>query len=408
MLAAGSFVTSPWTVLGHADERPFTYDYVAFDAAGTLVWQGHAEELYDEATVKTVQLSRASDGDTPPLYFAYLYPPIVAAAFAPLSALDLGTGFLLFAGLLVLASAASGILLWHVAELDRGRAVMLVLGCLGSTSLWISILIGQVTPILLCIALASLFLFKRNHPLAAGLVLGVLFVKPHMALIACLLLLTTRQRAALLGTAMSGATAGGASLLLVGWAGAREYVELTSLVARQPEHLGLSVAAEQNLYGVVALLTGIKGGTAVMAAQTVVGLAAIFLAVVFAARARKTVIGGDPLYIGSLAAFAVLIASPHVQFYDLALLTVPAAFVVSRAQVTSEPYARRLMIGVLVVGIVVVEVSGMLAGAKLSLTAPFLWAGLCLLCRWPEFERMARTAVVATSVSLDAPSKLAA
>jgi hypothetical protein len=44
------------------------------------------------------------------------------------------------------------------------------------------------------------------------------------------------------------------------------------------------------------------------------------------------------------------------------------------------------MRGVLVIGVLAVEIAGMLAGAKLSVSAPFLWLALIVLVFWPELE----------------------
>src|SRR6266567_97616 len=64
-------------------------DFVPAYAAGTLVREGRAVDVYNEAELGGVEqrIVREADLEPLPLYGAYLNPPFFAAAYAPRSAL---------------------------------------------------------------------------------------------------------------------------------------------------------------------------------------------------------------------------------------------------------------------------------------------------------------------------------
>src|SRR5258708_3830764 len=64
----------------------FGGDFVPAYAAGTLVREGRAVEVYDEAALGEAErrVVREADLEPLPLYGAYLNPPFFAAAYAPL------------------------------------------------------------------------------------------------------------------------------------------------------------------------------------------------------------------------------------------------------------------------------------------------------------------------------------
>ena len=103
---------------------------------------------------------------------------------------------------------------------------------------------------------------------------------------------------------------------------------------------------------------------------------------------RKTVYAGRELatYTFALGALLVVVASPHVQFYDLGLLVFPALFVAHRRSVATDAGLRRALTGLLVLSFGWIEAAGMLASVGASVSAPVLFAALVGACEWPPIE----------------------
>jgi hypothetical protein len=385
LLAAGTFVTVPITVRDHWHAEPLSYDYLAFDAAGQMVIRGHSDHLYHIPAQKFVELVRTNGGHGTP-FFVFLYPPAVAAAATPLSGLSPNDGYLAFVGVMTATLAAGGVLMARLtSDLSRKARWIVTICALGSSALAISLLVGQLTPLLLLSVLSALLLLRADRAPLAGLCLGLLFIKPHLALIALIVALAARQRqlaAAMLG---AGAVLTVASLAIVGLQGAQDYLSLTREAATHPAALSIAVPAEQNLSGLVATFFGIRDAASVAIAQA--ALAVVGLAIAVRAITRNPYAGAErALYVAGVGSLAAIVAAPHVQYYDLAFLLMPALFVAHRGETSGSPDLRRALRGLLVCSIVFVEAAGMLASAKLSISAPVLFGMLVLLSSWPRFE----------------------
>lgn len=403
VLSAGS---APRTIVSHARAHPFAIDYLAFDGAGRMVRDGAASALYDVHAQQRVQSARSGAiGDRGAQYFAFLYPPVVAAAFAPLSGLPAAHGYLALVAMLTAALALCGLLLAKATEgQSRNERLMFGACAAGSAATCVAIFVGQITPLLVLAALAGLVAMRSSRPVTAGVLLGLLCVKPHIALVALLIAIAARQRQLAAGIVAVGAVVAAASVLIAGGDGVRGYVDLTRAVAGDPAVLGDSVRSEQNLFGLTATLFGIDHGSAIVVAQMIVGLVALGLVV---RAVRTTAYAGRELvtYIFALGALLVVVASPHVQFYDLGLLLFPALFVARRRSAATNAGLRRALTGVLALSFGCIEVAGILASVGASVSAPLLFAALVGVCEWPRVEvwlssGASETAAAATSADV--------
>lgn len=384
LLSAG---TAPRTIISHAAARPFAIDYLAFDGAGRMVRDGDAGALYDTGAQQRVQSARSGAvDDRGAQYFAFLYPPVVAAAFAPLSGLTAAHGYLALVATLAGALALCGALLAKMTEgQTRGERCIFAACALGSAATCVALFVGQITPLLVLATLGALVAMRSSRPATAGLLLGLLCVKPHIALVALLIALSAGQRRVAAGIVAVTAVVVVVSLFVGGPEGVRGYIDLTRSVAGDPAVLGDSVRSEQNLFGLTATLLGIDHGFAVVVAQMLVGVAALGLVV---RAVRATAYAGRELamYVFAMGALLVIVASPHVQFYDLGFLLFPALFVAHRRSVATDAGLKRKLTGVLVLAFGFIEMAGMLASVGASVSAPVLVAALAGLCAWPRIE----------------------
>jgi Glycosyltransferase family 87 len=192
VLALGAFwgvalvreAISPNSVSGH-------HDFFAFFSAATLIRDLRPDALYDRAAVMAVQ----RDFFPYPVgwagYMAYINPPFAAVLQLPLAFLREESARLLWLAICVPIVAACGALL--TADLHGRRRWLVGTMLVATFPTYQALVNGQWSPVLLLACLGALALVRRNRPLAAGLCLGVLAIKPPVLLLVLAWLLLARR-----------------------------------------------------------------------------------------------------------------------------------------------------------------------------------------------------------------------
>jgi hypothetical protein len=384
MLAGGWLVMGPLTVARHAADDPFRVDYLAFDTAAQILRDGDGGRLYDTDLQREMQTRRSGHADEG--FTAFLNPPIVGAAFMPLSSIPARAAYVVTAGVLAIMMAGVFVMLLRLLEdVPRPAQWAAAITACGSTAVASALIGGQLTPVLLAILLGALLLFRSGRVGAAGFVLGLLCIKPHFAIGALIVLLLVRQWKATAYMAGMVAACGLVSLALVGIDGTEGYMSLMRQSFSDPASVFIDVRSEQNLRGLLATVFRIYGGTGVDLASNAIAVAVLIAVAV--AITRAPYVGPERLhYVAALGAVLVCGAAPHIQYYDMALLTLPALFIVRRA-FQAPPQMRGRFYGVLVLLVLWIEIAGILAGGKMSVSIVPLLGFVAMMCWWPVFER---------------------
>ncbi|MHA1528198.1 MAG: glycosyltransferase family 87 protein [Alphaproteobacteria bacterium] len=286
-------------------------DFAAFWAAGRMTLEGAPALAYDwpaHRAAEVAGLGRDFAGRMP-----WLYPPYVQLAVAPLAALPLFAAMVLWVG-------GTGLLFlwtcWRILPLPGA-----VLAGLAAAPTALTLVNGQIG--LLMAALLGLALLEiERRPGRAGLLLGLLSLKPHLVLaVPVVLIAAGRWRAvgwatatALLMAALSWAALGGET-----WA-----AFVTSVTDTTRIFTGTGADAQRwtmagGTYGWLRHL-GAGFGPA-MAAQGALTLVLLALTV----RAWRAP-GLSPEIKAALLCFATLAATPRVLNYDLHILVIGALF----------------------------------------------------------------------------------
>jgi hypothetical protein len=142
-----------------------------------------------------------TDGGWPP----YVYPGFTAVLFLPLSFFPPRMAFTAWVGILYSATAASTYLFaTRVASLDRQLAMFATLGSLVWPVTFVAVFMGQATPLVTLILVATYALGQRGRFRPAGFALSLALFKPHVvAPVAAGL--TLRRKWALVGSFLAGA-----------------------------------------------------------------------------------------------------------------------------------------------------------------------------------------------------------
>jgi hypothetical protein len=249
------------------------------------------------------------------LYFSY--PPIVAAAYAPLSLIDYRWSFLLHTLLMAGALLAAIRLLWPWIE-ERGWPVPAVYAAaIASYPLLRAVPGGQNTAFSLLLVAAAIRLDRDDRPAAAGFALALLLFKPQFGVVMLPLMIVGRRWRMMGGWFVGAAGLYVLSALLMGGAWLSDWWSQAGAFR--------DVNAEVNGFNFISLpgfavnLWGIESNFALVVGY---GLAALFgLAVAYYWYRSGA---SDRLPYLAVAAGAVVIAAPQTLYYDAGMLLLGA------------------------------------------------------------------------------------
>ena len=332
-------------------------DFAAFYAAGSIVWSGDIDSLYDPARQAEAQTDLGLDG-----YLAFAYPPHVATAYAPLGSLDFATAYAIhtvfMAGALVLSLwLLSGV----VPLIARWRWPLLAASV---TFYPLATAIGGGQNAALSV-LGMAVVWRALHDdreWLAGLAAGLMMFRPQYGLpLVGLMLLARHWRAVAAAVATVAATwLATATALGVGWVSAW-WSEVVPFVEQD---------AEVNASNSISILGFLQAAWSPDARPAVV-LGAVGAAVVVVTLMYLWV---NPARF-SLAhrmgatAVGVTLISPHTMFYDAGLLIIAGAAIMA----TAEQVPARVLLLTWVASLV------HLAGSDLGATPLAVVVGVCFV-----------------------------
>jgi len=317
----------------------FRNDFRLIYGAALVALQHGFNHVYDLEAQKA-----ATEAIAPGIYWQpFLNPPPLVWLATPFTALPFGVAIWLWTALLV----ASALLAWYLTapgtRLTRAAHLALFLGVFPTA---FGLMVGQPGALVAAAVGATCWFAERRRPLAAGLALSVIAIKPQLALLVPLCLLVS-----------------GHARIFAVWLVVTVAIALVAVAMLGPQGIeryreALALASQWELTRRYAIAGPLGLGPQVYAVQAVV----VAVAVVASWRQR----GGDvarPIAIGLVAS---LLFTPYVGFQDFLMLVV-AGWLAIRAR------ASAVQIGILVVGYVLLEF------VQLVLAVPILLAEACFL-----------------------------
>lgn len=286
------------------DGQPFFGDFMAFWSAGRAALEGHAAEIHDRALLWSYQQAAAPDvryfapWNSPPTFLlivctlALMPYPVAAVAFLLVTAL-------LFVAVIRRLLPDTRALIFPMTA----PAIVYQFGTIQA-----GMLIGGIS------GLALHWLDKR--PRAAGALIGLLAIKPHLALLWPLLLgLTGRWRvfaAAALSTAAFVLLAG----IVFGFESYVRWFESLAASQRLISEQRITTPAYASLY---ANLLGLGASQAIAIALHALSAAGAVICACVLFRQK------EPAIAGAALCAATLLVSPYLFFYDFTLLLIGVA-----------------------------------------------------------------------------------
>src|SRR5690348_15472141 len=190
------------------DGKPVGTDFISFWSAGKLALNGEAAAAYDYTRHYEVERQALpwAAGQQPP-YFAFAYPPLFLMIAVALALLPYGLSLALWLASTLLAYVAT-----IRAILPDRRALVPVLAF---PAVFLNLGHGQ-NAFLTCALLGGGLLLLQRRPIAAGILFGLLAIKPQLGLLLPLALIVGREWRAILAAALTLVVTVAVSLLLLG------------------------------------------------------------------------------------------------------------------------------------------------------------------------------------------------
>ena len=285
-------------------------DFVNFIAAARILRTGAC--VYCVAPQEAASQSVVG-GPLTSHFVVFISPPLVAAIFTPLSSMDPHVALAIF---LVLSIAAIGVAGWLIASRwlpnlsPLQRAVVVTAAVASAPAAW-GIGIGQLDPLLFCAVVAGMTI-ERRHPVAGGILIGLLCIKPQLFVLIPVALILGRNWRVLAGTGIAMAGLALTTLTMMGW----------DHVLDWPRFVVSQYATVPSQSISVALSIGRLAGSGALTAVLSLTLFAMALSVLWRRRHQL----GDVDTAVALGITLTVLASPHLLAYDLLLLAIPLAW----------------------------------------------------------------------------------
>ncbi|WP_439890335.1 glycosyltransferase family 87 protein [Ralstonia sp. 25C] len=308
-----------WTSKGFADAavaRPGT-DFSAFWGASHLALTQGPLQAYDVRQLTAVITEHGTLGKGAELILPWLYPPTFLLMVLPLSLLPLTVSYLLFlagTGLFYFRSISTLVGAQHPWR----QGVWLPV--LAAPATLITILAGQNA--LLTAGLAGAAVYHLNkRPVLAGVLIGVLAIKPQLAVLFPLALVVSRAWRALASALLTTVAFACVSVLVCGWRTVPAFLANAQWVRTS------FIEGGANLWwGMPTPIAAARlAGASVTGAYAVQALVALAMAGAMAYVWRRTT--AFELRAAALA-IATLMVSPYLRDYELTWLGVAIAGVV--------------------------------------------------------------------------------
>ena len=184
---------------------PFGGDYVSFWTAGRLLLEGRAAEVFQPELFFAAQ-EQAIDGNV--AHFLWNYPPTFQMLMAPFATLPPNLSVVLWWG--------STLLLFLVGARFVGGRWEAPLVVMSSTACLLNLSHGQNGFLLGGLFLCGFALLREGRAFWAGIVLGLISLKPHFGVLLPVAFVASRDRDAFLGATLSVVGTALLSLVVVG------------------------------------------------------------------------------------------------------------------------------------------------------------------------------------------------
>jgi hypothetical protein len=287
--------------------NPIGTDFIGPWSASLAALQGHAAQAYTPAGIFHYERLAVPASDK---LFLWFYPPSLYLLILPLARLPYVLSYLVY------IAATLALLVVVMRRIVQGAQAM---WCLAAFSgLWINIMDGQNAFLTAACAGATILCLERRRPWLGGVFLGLLTVKPHLALLFPVALLAIGAWRTLLSAAITASALLGTGTVVLGRATFNAWLGSIGPAGAMLDGNGLPWQKMPTVYALFRLL-----GAAPLVAHIAHGIVAV---AAIAAVCRVWRRSQDWQLRGAAAMGGTFLISPYVFDYDLGWLAFPIAW----------------------------------------------------------------------------------
>jgi len=282
-------------------------DYMGVYTAGKFTLQGEPLAAYD--WVRHERAQHELDGNPKGAFFPWPYPPSFLFVAASLALLPY------FLSMLTWTLATFAAFTAAIARISASRRDLLLM--LATPAAWLNLYIGQNGSLTAALIGFGLILLPAR-PVAAGICIGLLSVKPHLGLLIPVALLAGGYYRAFASAALTVVALALVTTVAFGiepWLALPDQLQRVAMLAKTTT----STTKIQSAFGMARSL-GLSADHALWLQGALVAVLAAAIAWLWS---RRDV--GFDLKAAALAA-AITLASPYQFVYDLVILTIAQAF----------------------------------------------------------------------------------
>lgn len=290
----------------------FGADFTTFWAASLQILSGHAAEVYVPELHQAIEQQYLRNG-----YEAFFYPPTMLIVCIPLAIVPYFASYLVFLSATAALFVAS---IWRIL-----RSPWSLIAILAYPPVYFNIVAGQNAFLTTAILGCGLGVMNRR-PGLAGAVLGLMVIKPHLALAVPIALIATGRWRTLAWAGISSVLLVVLSYLMFGLDTWLNFLEVSRSARQMLENGDVGFWRLQSIFSTTRLL-----GAGVSTAFLIHGLAALAVvgALVWTLRQK---IGAAAER--SIIALACLLITPFSLFYDMLIMALPLAWMLREWQKT--------------------------------------------------------------------------
>jgi hypothetical protein len=324
-------------------------DFIHFYELGSLALRGQSAALYDYRfqAADTAALLPESRG----VFYLPIYGPQVSLLFAPFALLPYASA--LFVWLVVTASiyALCCAAVWRACPTLRNEALVVGALAVGSPAFFNLVAHGQNSAIALACFTAAFFALRHQKHFLAGVAIGTLIYKPTLGLAAaCVFGLTLEWQivgGAIVGSVLQLGAAWlyyGSDVMAAYWKSVRGVSNISSLLDIKP----------YQMHSLLTFWKYLAPSTGLATLLYVVCAAAVIVAAALVWRSQAALSIRYAVFL-----LATVLVSPHVNVYDLVILS-PALLLVADWALSHPDHARSKPTQVLLYGTYVLPLLGAL------------------------------------------------
>ncbi len=334
------------TVVLHGVHRS---DFTGYYTSGLILHQGNAPKLYDISEQARIQRQLFNREDL----LINPHPPFEAIWFAALARYSCVRAYILWGIINILLWLYFQELLRRYTPIPQNSFHYLWL-CSLFVPLWVTLMQGQTTLLLLVLFSATFAGMKRGQDFNAGFFLGLgLFKFPIVFPFALICFFRSKWKL-IAGCFTAGTLWGVVSVITVGPAGLRSYANLLLDIARHPERPAYAnMRAWEKMPTLKGLFTVLFAGRlATMHIGLLVAAASACLVLFTAWRWRQADHDPGGKSQGLMFAAALTVAqvtSPHLYIHDLTLMLLAVLLVIGSPQWSVKSSQRMVLLAAIVI-----------------------------------------------------------